>query len=73
MPHHTQQSQHTFVIRFWWERGRGDSGREMGWRGRIEHVQSGEGMTFQEVHQLLVFIEGFLAPLSSLTKDQGSG
>ncbi len=37
----------------------------MGWRGRIEHGQSGEGMAFRDVHELLAFIERFVAPLSS--------
>lgn len=71
MSHHKQQSQHTFVIRFWWEWDRGDSAdQRVGWRGRIQHVQSGEGITFREMHQLLAFIEGFIAPLPLPPRDQ---
>ncbi len=63
MPDHSPPSQHTFVVRFWWEWEGEDTQRVRGWRGRIEHVQSGEGITFQEMRQLLAFIEGFITPL----------
>lgn len=64
MPSHEEQPQNTFVVRFWWEwRGEG-SDRKMCWRGRIEHVQSGEGATFRETRGLLAFIGRFVAPLA---------
>lgn len=63
MPGHAELPQNTFVVRYWWEwQGEGPD-RTMGWRGRIEHVQSGEGMTFHEAYQLLAFIERFIKPL----------
>ncbi|MBC7228304.1 MAG: hypothetical protein H5T61_13915 [Thermoflexales bacterium] len=65
MPEHAEQPQNTFVVRFWWERHGVDSDQTMDWRGRIEHVQSGEGVAFREVRELLAFIERFVAPLSS--------
>jgi len=66
MPAHTEQPQNTFVVRFWWEwPGEGSEPGRV-WHGRAEHVQSGEGMTFRDMGQLLAFIERFVAPGSSL-------
>lgn len=71
MSERAQQPQNTFVVRFWWERREEGADHPIGWRGRIEHVQSGEGMTFYEARQLLAFIERFVAPLSSPSCDEG--
>lgn len=65
MPDHAESPQNTFVVRFWWEWQRGRADQPRGWRGRVEHIQSGEGMAFREVRELLAFIERFVAPLSS--------
>jgi hypothetical protein len=65
MPHHEEQPQNTFVIRFWWEWQEESSDRSRGWHGRIEHIQSGEGISFRDRHQLLAFIERFVASLST--------
>jgi hypothetical protein len=43
----------TFVIRFWRE-GPGTAGR---WRGRIEHLQSGQGISFLDLADTLAFIQ----------------
>ncbi len=65
MPDYTEQPQNTFIVRFWWERrGEGTEQKPI-WRGRVEHVQSGERMAFNEVGELLVFIGRFIAHLSS--------
>lgn len=65
MPHFQEQPQNTFVIRFWWEwKGEG-SDRSRGWCGHIEHIQSGEGIFFRDQHQLLAFIERFIAPMTT--------
>lgn len=69
MPGRTEQPQNTFVVRFWWEWQEEGSDRTRGWRGRIEHVQSGEGMTFCETLQLLAFIERFVTLRSSPQED----
>lgn len=45
----------TFVVRFWRETGLG----EVRWRGRIEHVQSGESAAFLEIDDMLSFLGGF--------------
>jgi hypothetical protein len=45
----------TFVVRFWREW----SPAEPLWRGRIEHVQSGQGAGFLDVEGLLEFLERF--------------
>lgn len=70
MPDHVEPPQNTFVVRFWWEWQRGSADRARGWRGRIEHIQSGEGMTFRNVHELLTFIERFVTPLSPPPGDE---
>jgi hypothetical protein len=73
MPDQMEQSQNTFIVRFWWEwQGGEKSHRTMGWRGRIEHLQSGEGMTFRNAHQLLTFIGRFVLPLESPTNSETS-
>ncbi len=55
-----EQPQNTFVIRFWREWQGGGSDRTAGWRGRIEHIQSGEGIAFYEPQEILAFIGRFL-------------
>jgi hypothetical protein len=39
----------TFIVRMWEEEGKL-------WRGQIEHVQSGEGIYFQEFEKIIEFI-----------------
>lgn len=65
MPDRTEPPQNTFVVRFWWEQQGEDAEQTIGWRGRIEHVQSGERMAFRDVRELLAFIARFVAPLWS--------
>jgi hypothetical protein len=45
----------TFVIRFWCEWSVSGSR----WRGRIEHVQSGQRAEFVELQDILEFVWGF--------------
>ena len=45
----------TFVVRFWREK----TVDEECWRGRIEHVQSGESAAFRELETLLSFLQRF--------------
>ncbi len=45
----------TFVVRFWREW----SGGEARWRGRIEHVESGQRADFLGVEGLVAFLERF--------------
>jgi hypothetical protein len=45
----------TFVLRFWHEA----IASEARWRGRIEHVQSGESAAFLEIGAMLGFLERF--------------
>jgi hypothetical protein len=45
----------TFVIRFWREWS-ATTGR---WRGRIEHVQSGQRVDFLDLEGILEFLRGF--------------
>lgn len=55
----------TFVLRFWREW----SGTTSRWRGRIEHVQSGQRAEFLEVKTLIGFLERFGV---SMEADRGS-
>ncbi|MBN1485357.1 MAG: hypothetical protein JXA37_11610 [Chloroflexia bacterium] len=45
----------TFVIRFWreWSAGRPQ------WRGRIEHLQSGQSTAFLDLESMLEFVRSF--------------
>lgn len=52
----------TFVLRFWREWS-GTAGR---WRGRIEHVQSGQRADFVELQGILEFVRD----LGVMTEDQ---
>ena len=45
----------TFVLRFWRETMAG----EVRWRGRIEHVQSGEKVSFLDLEGMQQFIRHF--------------
>ncbi len=45
----------TFVLRFWRETTDG----HLHWRGRIEHVQSGEKVSFLELAAMLDFLRRF--------------
>ncbi len=45
----------TFIVRFWREWSAAGSR----WRGRIEHVQSGEGVMFLDLDGMLDFVRRF--------------
>ena len=49
----------TFVVRFWQEWSAAGSR----WRGRVEHVRSGESATFLDLNGMLDFIRRFGAML----------
>jgi len=49
-------STQTFVVRFWREW----SGAESRWRGRVEHVQSGQGVAFSDMEQMKEFMRDFV-------------
>jgi hypothetical protein len=58
----------TFVVRFW----RDTSAGEGRWRGRIEHVQSGDGVAFLELEGMLRFMRRFrIAVGDEPVDDQG--
>lgn len=50
----------TFVVRLWREATAG----EVRWRGRIEHVQSGETIAFLDLEGMLQFIRKFGIPIN---------
>jgi hypothetical protein len=60
----------TFIVRFWWELPA--EGEARCWRGRIQHVQSGDGLSFQDACTLLTFIESFIPSLQLGTRGAGS-
>ncbi len=44
----------TFVVRFWRER----SAAGLRWRGRIQHVESGDAASFTDLGKMLQFLRG---------------
>ena len=58
----------TFVVRFWREW----SAAGLRWRGRIQHVESGEATSFLELARMLQFLRssGALAEDESLSEEQ---
>jgi len=69
MPVHAGEPQNTFVVRFWWERREEGSEPKRVWRGRVEHVQSGEGRSFYDVGDLIAFVAQFI-PLNWNRRDR---
>ncbi len=57
----------TFVVRFWRERSAG----QPLWRGRIEHVQSGQAASFHDIEGLLGFLERFGIASEALRQKAG--
>jgi hypothetical protein len=49
----------TFIVRFWREATVGEGC----WRGRIEHVPSGERAAFLEIDAMLSFLRRFEIPI----------
>ncbi|RCK72944.1 MAG: hypothetical protein ANABAC_1089 [Anaerolineae bacterium] len=71
MPGHFQPPQNTFIVRFWREWQGSDAEQFSGWRGRIEHIQSGQGINFYKHQQMLDFIEQMISgfPLTKNSED----
>ena len=59
----------TFVVRFWREW----SGAESRWRGRIEHVQSGQRADFLYLDDMLRFLRQMGVNFAQLTDGDGPG
>jgi len=47
---------HAFVVRIWWESDSLRPGGRPLWRGRVQHVTSGEYVVFQSLGELMRFI-----------------
>ena len=62
------QHAHTFVVRLWLE-GREIPQTRAEWRGRIEHLQSGERLYFREVTEIIPFVRGYTESSSELRED----
>ena len=45
-------ARHSFVVRIWQEKG------SAGWRGWVQHAQTGESVPIQDPDKLLAFFEG---------------
>jgi len=59
----------TFVVRFWRE----SSAAGPRWRGRIEHVQSGESATFRKLEEIMDFVRRFGVMGAGEHRGPGSG
>jgi hypothetical protein len=64
--------QDTFVLRFWRELPNGEPPHRPRWRGRIEHLQSGQALAFDDPDQVLEFVDQFLHVLNK-TRVDGEG
>ena len=59
---------HAFIVRIWWEPGLTlPDGRPL-WRGRVQHVASGQTLAFQSLDDLLRFIQSRTGNLGNLEK-----
>jgi hypothetical protein len=60
----------TFVVRLWLEA----SGSGMRWRGRVEHVQSGQSISFRRTDELVGFVQLLTGLAPESTRDEpGTG
>jgi hypothetical protein len=61
----------SFVVRIWWEPG-ADQTRH--WRGWVQHVRNGKQVSFQNMADMIAFIEretGMRAPTEEATQGLG--
>ena len=56
----------TFVVRFYREW----AGGAPRWRGRIEHLESGEGVAFLDLARMLAFVHSFGIMVEELDTDE---
>ncbi len=53
--------QNTFVLRFWWSiEWDAEPMRGRRWRGRVEHLQSGETLNFTDMEEMIAFVKRFM-------------
>lgn len=60
-----EKEAHSFVIRLWRE-NRDDPQQTAGWRGWVDHVQSGKRHYFQEIESIQEIIAGYVSNVSGL-------
>jgi hypothetical protein len=46
---------HLFTVRIWWEVSRGTSGA-IEWRGKLQHVETGDTRYFSDLQAIMEFI-----------------
>lgn len=56
-PRRSLTRSHAFVVRIWWESGLRQPDGHLLWRGRVQHVTSGEYVVFQSLGELIRFIQ----------------
>lgn len=54
------QKSHLFMLRIWPEEGGGLTAAHTGWRGKVQHVNSGEVRYFRDWPALEAFVEGLV-------------
>lgn len=57
----------TFVLRLWRE----TAAAQVSWRGRIEHVSSGESVSFRDLGEMIQFLRRFGFELDDEAKPAG--
>jgi hypothetical protein len=49
----------SFLVSFWLEPG-GETSRDGGWRGSVEHLSTGQRLYFNQIANLIGFLSGWL-------------
>jgi len=65
-------SHSAFVVKLWIDDGVNDGAdernRTLSWRGRIQHVQTGQSRVFRGPFQMLAFMDRYLTPHDQTTE-----
>ncbi|MCA9970595.1 MAG: hypothetical protein KC425_10295 [Anaerolineales bacterium] len=54
-----EATNHSFVIRIWLEKATGPANQSV-WRGHVTHVMSGNRRYFEDVQEVLLFVQAYL-------------
>jgi len=68
---HTGKASSSFIIRIWWESN--EEANKTFWRGRAEHIQSGEVFYFETPEDLIRFMMQCLKEVPAQSRVEGKG
>ena len=58
-----RRESHSFVLRIWRQEQ-----ESLVWRGRVQHAASGQTHYFDDIADLLAFVEAYVGPLTNLSR-----